>query len=196
MRERLAGDWLVDLTQRHRLEDSVARAIDAHRQLSLVTRSTNAFDSLDYTCRDGDHRMLAIELKAKHQPYAGWQELRPEVDESNLFICDERAMRAILAAGRYAFLLVADVPSKRWCVYSATDLALASKVRAVRPLANRKPTLKAKILFDLSEAAVRTRTLRDAIRAIVALAASCDTQYSSIAPWPHGPPIVNLRKWS
>ena len=194
MRERLPADWVVDLAGRRQLEESVARAIDKHDGLSLVSRATDSFDALDYACVDDSQRILAIELKAKHQSYVGWQTLRPDVDESNLFVCDELAMRTILGVGRYAFLLVADVPSKRWCVFSATDLALASKVRAVRRIARRVPTLKAKILLDLTDAAIATRTLRGALSSIPTLADQCDAHYSSIGPWPSGPGIVNLKR--
>ncbi|MGH9150967.1 MAG: hypothetical protein ACRD03_00885, partial [Acidimicrobiales bacterium] len=67
---------------------------------------------------------------------------------------DELGMRKVVEAGRYAYMVVADLPSARWCVWSTVELVLASKVRAVRTLTTGVTRVKGKVLLDLREAAV------------------------------------------
>ncbi len=45
----------------------VAAALGAHRDLSLVDRSADAYDQLDYQLAGPAGRRLQLELKAKHQ---------------------------------------------------------------------------------------------------------------------------------
>lgn len=89
MRERRIEDWRTDLGGRHGLEETVAAALAAHQALRLVGRSTHAYDRLDYQLAGPGGRRFEVELKAKHQRYAGWGGLRPEVAEGDLFILDE-----------------------------------------------------------------------------------------------------------
>jgi hypothetical protein len=53
--------------------------------------------------------------------------MRPDLAEVDLFILDELALRKNVDAGRYAYLVVADLPGQRWCVWSTADLVLATK---------------------------------------------------------------------
>ena len=95
-------------------------------------------------------RVTPIEVKTKCRPYRGWDELAPGIDPANVFILDELALRKIVEAGRYAFLIVWDQPVGRCAVWSSLDLVLATKVRVARPL-GPSGTVKAKVLLDLDE---------------------------------------------
>jgi hypothetical protein len=189
MRERRPGDWTRDLAGRHALEASMAASLVRHPQLTLLKRSTASLERLDYAIVGPGERFAQVELKAKHQSYRGWQSLRPDVLEPNLFILDELALRKIIDAGRYAYLVVADLPSRRWCVWSTLDLVLASKVRTVRDLAAGTGRQKAKLLIDLEEAAARVQHEDAAADAIARMIESCDQDWRAIEPWPHGAPV-------
>ncbi len=102
---------------------------------------------------------------------------------------DELALRKIVAGGRYAHLVVADLPSRRWCVWSTVELVLATKLRTVRTLATGTTRLKAKVLLDLTEAGFAVDSPAAAVEAIVASLAVADRQWSAIGPWPHGPHV-------
>ena len=190
MRDRLPGDWVTDLAGRHRLEDDMARALASHPELILARRATHALDALDFTVLGPGERLAQVELKAKHQPYRGWAQLRPELAERDLFILDELALRKIVDAGRYAHLVVTDLPTGRWCVWSTADLVLASKVCTVRALATGAGRLKAKVLVDFREAAVVVDSPAAAAAVVADSLGHCDRLWGAIEPWPGGP-IVN-----
>lgn len=189
MRERHPGDWAVDLAGRHRLEHQVAEAIAADRRLVLLRRTTDSLRELDYAIAGPGQRLGYLELKAKHQPYRGWSAFRPEVAERDLFILDELALRKIVGAGRYAHLVVADLPTSRWCIWSSADLVLATKARVVRALATGAGRSMAKVLLDQREAAVTTETAAAAVDAVARPLAVCDAHWDSIEPWPYGPAV-------
>src|SRR5688500_16892486 len=135
MRERRPSDWSTDLHARKELESEVATAIRNHPSLTLLQDSSLAFDRLDFQAAGPRDRLVEIELKERLQRLSGgWQTLRSDVPESDLFVVDELAMRKIVDAGRYAFMLVRDVPSSRWCLWSCGALIAASRVRHVRKL--------------------------------------------------------------
>jgi len=183
MRDRRPEDWRIDLQGRHGLEETVAAALDAHEGLRLVGRSTHAYDRLDYQLLGPGGRRLEVELKAKHQRYVGWSQLRPEVAEADLFILDELALRHLVDAGRYGFLLVMDVPSDRWVLWSLAELVVCTKVRVARQLAT-PGKVKGKVLLDVSEAAVTTSSLDGALDRLVDVLAQIDRRWGDIAPWP------------
>ncbi len=187
MRERRSADWVTDLAGRHRLEDDMARALVSHPELVLARRATQSLDALDFTVLGPGERLAQVELKAKHQPYRGWAGLRPELAEREVFILDELALRKIVDAGRYAYLVVADIPTGRWCVWSTADLVLASKVRAVRALAAGAGRIKAKVLIDFGEAAVVVDSPTAAAEVVASLLGHCDRLWGAIEPWPGGP---------
>jgi len=191
MRERRPGDWVTDLAGRHRLEDDMARTLAAHPDLVLARRATHSFDALDFTVLGPGERLAQVELKAKHQPYRGWSQLRPGVREQDLLILDELALRKIVEAGRYAYLVVADLPSARWCVWSTVDLVLASKVRTVRTLATGTSRLKAKVLLDFAEAAAVTGSAVEAVGVVARALGECDRHWDAIEPWPSGPTVYD-----
>lgn len=188
MRERTQPDWLIDLAARTGLESTVERSLRDHPRLELQACSTDAYDRLDFQLTPAGRRgqTIELELKAKLQPLSkGWRDLRPDVDPADLFVLDELALRKILDAGRYAFLLVRDVPQDRWVLWSAGDLLVASRVRHARRLQkSRTPRLKGKLLFDLSEAGFASPSLTGALDALVTTAARLDTWWSDVAPWP------------
>ena len=110
MRARRPSDWAVDLGGRHELETTVRSALAGHPDLLLLCSSTNSLERLDYQL-EYSGRFVELELKAKNQQLSqGWQQLRPEVREADLFVIDELALRKITDAGRFAFLLVLGCP--------------------------------------------------------------------------------------
>jgi hypothetical protein len=183
MRERRAADWKVDLAERHPLETGVARALDEHPELVRLSTSTASLDRLDYQLLGPGERLCELELKAKRQPYRGWAHLRPELAEADVFILDELALRRVVEAGRYAFLLVRDLPGRRWALWSTAELVLATKVRVSRQLAT-SGTSKGKLLIDLAGAAVVVHTLPAALDALAELVRLIDHRWSDIAAWP------------
>ena len=94
------------------------------------------------------------------------------------------ALRRIVDAGRFGFLLVRDVPGGRWALWSTTELVLATKVRAERRLATGTGRTKGKLLMDLSSAASVTDTLAAALAALATLVGVIDRRWGDIAPWP------------
>lgn len=184
MRERRPADWRVDLAERHPLEAEVAGAIDAHPALVRLRTSTSSCDRLDYQLLGPGERMCELELKAKRRPYQGWSALRPEVAPADLFILDELALRRIVDAGRYGFLLVRDIPGRRWALWSTAELVLATKVRAGRHLATGAGHTKGKLLIDLSSAAAVSDTVAAALSTLATLVGVIDRRWDDIAPWP------------
>ena len=189
MRERRPGDWVTDLAGRHSLERRTGAALAASPDLVVLKRATSSLHELDFAVSGPGGRLAHVELKAKHQPYRGWSHLRPDIREADLFILDELALRKIVDGGRYAYLVVADQPARRWCVWSTADLVLATKTRTVRTLATGSNREKAKVLLDLSEAAAQVGDETEAVAVVVRMLAACDTHWDAIEPWPHGPAI-------
>ena len=184
MRERRPGDWRVDLNRRHPLERVVEAAIDRHQSFTRLTSSTSSLDRLDFQVLGPTERLCEIELKAKHQRYQGWTQYSARTSEADLFILDELAMRKILSAGRYAFLVVHDQPSRRWVVWSVMDLVLATKHRANRRLAVGAGPLKAKLLLDSNDSPHHCGSVESALDAVADLAKTADSCWSSIDGWP------------
>ena len=186
MRERRSSDWVVDLNGRHGIEAQVQHAVEQHPELFLLKTSTNAFDRLDFQLRGPGERLVELEVKAKLQPLsAGWRALRPDVDPSDLFVLDELALRKIVDAGRYAFLLVRDIPRARWLLWSAGDLVVASRVRHVRQIEKgQSPMMKGKLVLDLSEAGFACRALPEALDSLSATVTQLEAWWAAIDPWP------------
>ncbi len=190
MRERRPSDWVTDLTSRHTLERDVETALREASTLRLVHVATESLTDLDFVTIGPGHRVAPIEVKAKLQPYRGWAELAPAIDPTDVFILDELALRKIVEAGRYAFLIVWDQPGDRWAVWSSLDLVLATKIRVARPV-GRSGAVKAKVLLDLDEAAHTCTDLTAVIDAITEHLETCDTSWASISPWPYGPTVTH-----
>ncbi len=184
MRERRPADWRTDLAQRHPIEAEVAQAIDQHPELVRLASSTASLDRLDYQLLGPGERLCELELKTKRQPYRGWAHLRPELPEADVFILDELALRRIVDAGRYAFLLVRDIPGNRWALWSTAELVLASKVRVSRKLATTSVSDKGKLLIDVAGAAALAHTLPTALGALAKLVDLIDRQWCDVGPWP------------
>src|SRR4051812_13982307 len=153
MRERRTSDWVFDLNGRHGIEAQVEHELSQHPALSLLRASTSSYDCLDFQLLGPAETLIQLELKAKRQPLsAGWRSLRPDVEPADLFVLDELALRKIVDAGRYAFLLVRDVPQARWVLWTVGDLLVASRARHAREIDRGSGSrLKGKLLFDLSE---------------------------------------------
>jgi hypothetical protein len=187
MRERKPNDWVVDVTERHAVELQVERALLEHYDVELVKASTTSFDHLDFQTLVGE-RFVELEVKAKRQPLSfGWRQLRPDVDPADLFVLDELALRKLIDAGRYSFLLVRDLPNDRWVLFCVGDLLVASRVRHARRIEKgSKPRMKGKLLFDLREATAQTPTVEAALDVMVDVVERLDHLWSDIAPWPTG----------
>ena len=150
----------------------------------MLRSSTSSFERLDFQFVFGDH-LVELELKAKYQPLsAGWRQLRPDVQAADLFVLDELALRKITDAGRFAFLLVWDAPSRRWCLWSTGDLLVASRARHTRKLDTPAQKSKGKLLFDLSEAGYEGTSLEGVIDAMVNTVLHLDRWWRDISPWP------------
>src|SRR4051794_36418262 len=157
-----------------------------HPRMRLLQTSTASYDRLDFQLLGPAEHLVELEVKGKRQPLsAGWLGLRPEVNPADLFVLDELALRKIVDAGRYAFLLVRDIPSARWVLWSAGDLHVASRVRHARRLdQGGRPLFKGKLLFDLSEAGYTTQSLPAALDTLAATVTRLEALWSDIAPWP------------
>jgi hypothetical protein len=186
MRERRPEDWRADLEKRHALEAKVGARLAAHPRLIMLKRSTASTDRLDYQLLGPGERLVETELKTKRQPYQGWAKFRPDLPEHDLFILDELALRRIVDAGRYAFLLVNDMPGRRWCLWSTADLVLTSKSRIARSLARESERVKGKLLISLVEHSIVCDTLGEAIETLVTSVEEVDRKWDDIAPWPRG----------
>src|SRR4051812_12941087 len=186
MRERRSSDWVTDLQGRHGIEAQVEAALAGHPTIRLLQSSTTRYDRLDFQLLGPAEHLIELEVKTKHQPLsAGWRHLRPDVDPADLFVLDELALRKIVDAGRYAFLLVRDIPRARWVLWSAGDLLVASRARHSRQLAKGDtPRLKGKLLFDLAEAGFSSLHLTDALDALNNTVSQLDHWWSDISPWP------------
>lgn len=187
MRDRVPGDWKVDLQERHQLEAEVRNELAAHPELALVRCSTAATERLDYQLLGPGARLLEVELKAKRQRYRGWDAYRPDVAEPDLLILDELALRKLVEAGRYAFLLVNDLPGDRWAVWTTHDLVMTPKARVTRRLAVGPGALKGKVLVSFAEDAHLFGALPEAVDFIVETLRSVDQRWGDIAPWPSPP---------
>ncbi|HEX2053938.1 MAG TPA: hypothetical protein VHJ78_09480 [Actinomycetota bacterium] len=187
MRDRLPEDWRTDLRDRHALEAEVRNELAAHPELGMLQCSTSSTERLDYQLLGPGARLLEVELKAKRQSYRGWERYRPEVPERDLLILDELALRKLVDAGRYAFLLVRDIPGGRWAVWSTHDLVMTSKKRVSRHLAVGTGALKGKVLVSFAEDAHLFTGLGEAVDFIVETSREIDRRWRDIAPWPSPP---------
>jgi hypothetical protein len=186
MRDRRPEDWKTDLAQRHHVEERVGAFLSAHPELLMLKRSTASTDRLDYQLLGPGERLIEVELKSKRQPYKGWSKYRPDVPEEDLFILDELALRRIVDAGRYAFLLVRDMPRSRWCLWSTADLVLTSKSRVARTVSREVERVKGKLLIDLTEHSIVCGSLSEAVDTLVTAIGHVDRRWDDIAPWPSG----------
>ena len=188
MRERRSSDWVIDLQGRHGIEAQVEHAIARHKVLRLLQSSVTSYDRLDFQLLGPGERLVELEVKAKHQPLsAGWRDLRPDVDPVDLFVLDELALRKLTDAGRYAFMLVRDVPLARGALWTAGDLAVATRVRHVRRLSTESGEHeKGKLLLDLNEAHLFANRLDEVLDVLCDVVVDVERWWSDIAPWPKG----------
>jgi hypothetical protein len=184
MRDRLPPDWRTDLQERHQLEAEVRNELADHPDLAMLQCSTASTERLDYQLVGPGARLLEVELKTKRQIYRGWERYRPDVSEKDLLILDELALRKLVDAGRYAFLLVRDIPGNRWAVWSTHDLVMTPKSRVTRRLAVGSGAVKGKVLISFADDAHLSADLARAIDFIVDTMRIIDSRWQDIAPWP------------
>lgn len=159
-RARRPEDWRRDLDAARAGEQEVAGALRAHPQVSHLSDYTTEHDELDFRFRfdGGDTR---VDVKEKRSTLSvELRELWPEVPEPELFVVDETAFRTLLWAEGLGYLLVHDVPQRRWHVFGPWELALGPRRRFERR-GNRGAGefLKGKLLFDFRSAAATTEQL-------------------------------------
>ncbi len=184
MRERRRADWVTDLAGRHKLESQVAHALEASGNVWLLVNQTDRFDRLDYTVATHRVPVASVELKAKWQPYRGWAQHRPDVDQVDLFILDELSLRRIVAAGTHTHLLIYDHPACRWVLYGVADLILAPKARVSRRLSGRRTLEKGKVLLDLNDGHHAGSDLGAAVELLATFVNDIDRRWAQIEPWP------------
>ena len=187
LRDRLPADWRIDLPQRHEPDAQVRTELAANPHLTLLNCSTASTERLDFQLVGPGARLLEVELKAKRQVYRGWGRYRPEVAERDLLILDELALRKLVDAGRYAFLLVRDIPANRWAVWSIHDLVMTTKVRVSRRLGGESGPVKGKVLISFADDAHLFAEAASAIDFIVETLPEIDQRWQDIAPWPSPP---------
>src|SRR4051812_24126845 len=148
-RARRPSDWGRDLEDARAIERSVRDALSADGRFRDLTDNTAAFDSLDF---DFAYRGLTVSLdvKEKRQRYSrAIRELSPRLAEEDMFIVDETVFRRIVWQGGGGYLLVRDVPRRRWVVFGPWELTLGPKIRYGRWGTRRtEPFLKGKILLS------------------------------------------------
>ena len=184
MRERRPSDWVTDLAGRHELERRVAHALEGSTAVQLLEADTHRFDRLDYTVATKRVPRAQVELKAKWQSYRGWSKHRPDVDETDLFILDELALRRIISGGAYTHLIIYDHPASRWVLFGVADLVLAPKARVVRQLSGRRPTSKGKVLLDVNDGHNAGQLLPAAIDRLAESINDTDRRWLRVEPWP------------
>ncbi|MCP4957704.1 MAG: hypothetical protein GY925_00390 [Actinomycetia bacterium] len=184
MRDRRPSDWIADLTGRHELEQQVAGEFEANPAVRLLETNTNRYDRLDYSVATTSVTAAGVELKAKWQPYRGWGHHRPDVDQADLFILDELALRRIVTDGTNSHLLIYDHPMRRWVIFGVADLILAPKARIARQLQGRRPTTKGKVLIDLRDGLQAGQDLPTVITRLGAAINDTDRRWPQVEPWP------------
>ncbi|HWG74964.1 MAG TPA: DEAD/DEAH box helicase [Acidimicrobiales bacterium] len=168
-RAREASDWGQDLRAARAVEGQVARALAAHPTISHLADYTTEMDGLDFEFRfDGDR--VRVDVKEKRQRYSSEiAEMWPDVPGSELFVLDETCLRALLWAEGLGYLIVKDVPARRWHILGPWELCLGPRRRFERRGdRGAGPFLKGKLLVDLRTAAETTPDLSiDALLRVV-----------------------------
>lgn len=159
-RARRQQDWGRDLSGARAVEAFVGEQLRGDPSLHAVEDHTASFVDLDFSFRYRG-MPVTLDVKEKRQRYSrGVQELWPGVREADLFIVDETVFRRVVWQGGGGYLLVHDIPSRRWLVFGPWELTLGRKVRYGRWGQRRDARfLKGKLLLDLSSATETTDDL-------------------------------------
>lgn len=152
-RQRRPEDWDRDLRNAKPAEESFGAELATDPRLEDLETHTDSFDKLDFSFTYGGRRIW-VDLKEKRQAYStGVQALWEEVPGSFLFILDETVYRRIVWQGGGGYLVVHDLPGRRWAIYGPWELTLGPRRRYEREEHRKKTFLKGKILLDLRAAA-------------------------------------------
>jgi len=128
---------------------------------------------------------VQLELKTKHQPLsAGWRQLRPDIEPADLFVLDELSLRKIVDAGRYAFLLVRDVPRADDALVDRRPARRqpSATCTAPRPLGVTK--LEGQVAVQPGRSRLHHFEPAAALDELLATTSRLEQQWSDIAPWP------------
>ncbi|MGH2819868.1 MAG: hypothetical protein ACRDJ5_04355 [Actinomycetota bacterium] len=153
-RARRAEDWARDLSLARAGESRLAQILRADARLDGVEDHTGDYERLDFSFR---YRGLEVrlDLKEKRQPYsARYRQMWPEVEAPNLFIVDETVFRRVVWQGGGGYLVVHDLPERRWLFFGPWELTLGPRRRYRRWGRRAGPSFsKGKLLLDLGAAA-------------------------------------------
>jgi hypothetical protein len=149
-RARRSEDWERDLRTAREAEAEFGAVLRADGRLVDLEDHTEDVDRLDFSFTHRDQRVW-VDLKEKRQAYSlGIQELWTDVPSSCLFILDETVYRRIIWQGGGGYLVVHDLPGRRWVIFGPWELTLGPRVRYQRWGARKgRRFLKGKILLDL-----------------------------------------------
>lgn len=170
--------WATDTAGRRAFEQTVRKAIDSDGEFVLLD-STDSFEEIDFelACRG---KRLFLEVKQKKQRYRdAWVEIAG-VDEEQLFILDELAVRKIVRRCPRAYLLIQDQIMGRFTVVSALELIAMPKARVNRSIDATVSTFKGKWLIDLRNGEVG-ESLEEAISYLKRRAVSEDEYWNGLA---------------
>jgi len=151
------------------VEVVVHAALVAHPVITHLSDFTGEHDTPDFTFRF-ERNLVRLEVKLKQQPLseevaAAW----PEVDPGDLAIVDEVSFRKLVWSEGLGYLLLRDLPARRWCLFGPWELCLGPRRRYEHWQDNGNGAyLKGKLLVDLRAAAVTTDELDlDALLGVV-----------------------------
>lgn len=135
-------------------------ALRTHPEVSMVSDFTDEMDAPDVRFRyEGDD--VTLELKEKLSILSDeFAEQWPEVPRRDLLVVDETSFRRLVWAEGLGYLLVHDVPGRRWATFGPWELCLAPRRRFQRRGDKGSGEfLKGKLLLDLRTAATSSTDL-------------------------------------
>ena len=149
-RARRSADWVPDREAGRAAENYVRDRLFAHPEVRRIADLSGQRETPDFEFQyEGDR--VGLEVKSKRTHYsAEYHQLWPEVAEADLFILDEKSLRALSWAEGMGYLLIEDVPSRRWVVIGPWQLLLGPHRRFEHlGEGTTETSSKGKLLLDL-----------------------------------------------
>lgn len=125
--------------------------------------ASSSYSQMDFTIYDRKGQpAFHLDVKEKRQRYtlANWPKFA--LEESDLFIMDDLAVRKCLAHAPKSGVLIRDNIRKVYFFFSIIDLALMPRKRVNRPINKKQPGIKGKWLVNLQNGK-EFKSLDDAI---------------------------------
>ena len=159
-RAREPDDWARDRGDARRSEAAVRTALSTHSLITHLSDYTAEFDEPDFRFRI-DGKDVRLEVKSKAQRYSSdYFALWPDVPPDDLFIMDETSYRHLVWGEGMGFVVIDDVPTRRWHTLGPWELCLGPRRRFERRGdRGAGEFLKGKLLLDLRTAAATTPAL-------------------------------------